>query len=1513
MEIQTWNRLQGLFSFANRSPATLEGDSSCFDLEIVGQPVQCEDSVLVRVQILQHMQATYQDSQVFPLALDHPDRKAVLRMSLEQWASLGVFCKYIRALWTQVRVKDTIVVLDCIRSPAFLAGDVRYRCDEVIHAAEIFCGGFAGWTQAAWVLKDSGCPLQMEWMLDIDEELQGSLETLLPDLLTANTKAELEEHLETGQPVFIAANLEHHWWHAAWSLKPPDMILCSPPCQPWSTAGQQAGLNSPDGRLLLYLAELMRVIRVPVVCLEEVSGFRDHVDFAEVMKAWQSAGYSCVFQENMQLAEILPTWRKRYMMILVHNELGAAAQKPLQVVTWTKVPRPSLHSMRAYFPILPDCLLRPCRLLPETLDIYLDPWYLPPHVPATAECAKRFRLCHPAQQSKTFMAAYHYQHELPEGMLSRRGLLCSLLQVGSGVRFFSGPEIASCHGAQLRMLLEQDDRQCMRKLGNALAVPQAAVTMVHAVGILRPECRLDPAVVASHSVNGRMTSLNSALFRVAKGWLLVRLDEVGKVLARHHLRQEIERNLHSRGQVFHVLELRTSPDAAPQPSVFRAHFSSHVQVEQVLGRLSTQAVVPIDAIAPERPSQHLCLDVDTPPAFGLEAEPVLGRPLSEPLCLCTPTGPFVVMPCVPDFFHQLKHVFDQCRHPDAPMVACMTCFGEMLSDAERFPKLVCVATEAQDIYFSAPSLNMGHIRDCRLKSCDDGFTFVVPPEYAVEWFLQAPSHLLECLGWSMVTAGGGVPAAGELLYHLRPSVEYPGLSRDALPGYLRDLLFLAQVRAHSDAAIGDLKGPFLLQVGTRTLGQRKLGPRINPDKLEHFWRVASNATGCWPGAQVFSGPRRLHFTTALEDLASDAFHRHRATGLPVLTIVPEVRGGGAKDENVQLAKSRVASLLLDRGVPLSTASSATDALVPALGATACLQAMSLPDTQARWKQLSQRAIAVGQDLPQGDNRTERAAHRIQTAVRRRRLARTSDIRAGDFKLEEGTWTGMDDMPVPVLTQLQAGCTGAILLDPAEANSHDLDLLRNMGSDALCVVIPGHCCPDEESCSGRVSVPVQHVATGRRHLLAACYHNVGETEVHPHFEHGTKVAVDGTVCCSFAMHSDDCPSDLFWNEVVQAPVRTVVRLFRSKGIQQALSHPWGRSFRARGRPSMPSHADTFQFFAKVVQADLKDVLQHSGFNHVFVVPRTWDRKILPGWSVVWLPGTRAELEKQAIVVHEQHGLVRGRSKLGLRVATPAFDRIFAQLRPGATAPAAIDVKCLFKGGPFPHEASAEDVQSWARQLNWPIKVVKAIGPQFWLLGSAGEPPASTALFNSTPVLISPVKSRESQLPVVQAGGPLPPAGRRPSAPSPKEVDPWLNGDPWSNYKSQQTSAPGPAATSFVPAKTADQQLTAKVHDQEVKLSRLEQALQDLRADQTSATQAQAADKAQLRQELQSVRTEVQGLGHGLQQQMQANLDSLRAASAQQEQQVAAGMAELKALLLASTENNKKQRTGPDPDL
>ena len=146
MDASSWKRLESLFSFASRSPLYLDGESSCFDLERLGEPVFTDDCVLIKVRILQHMQALCQDAAVQVIDVDHPCRKAVLRMHFSQWESLGRFCDTFRALWTQVRVKDEVVILDAVNSPAWLAGDVVYRDDDVIHMAELFCGGFAGWT-----------------------------------------------------------------------------------------------------------------------------------------------------------------------------------------------------------------------------------------------------------------------------------------------------------------------------------------------------------------------------------------------------------------------------------------------------------------------------------------------------------------------------------------------------------------------------------------------------------------------------------------------------------------------------------------------------------------------------------------------------------------------------------------------------------------------------------------------------------------------------------------------------------------------------------------------------------------------------------------------------------------------------------------------------------------------------------------------------------------------------------------------------------------------------------------------------------------------------------------------------------------------------------------------------------------------------------------------------------------------------------------------------------------------
>ena len=76
--------------------------------------------------------------------------------------------------------------------------------------------------------------------------------------------------------------------------------------------------------------------------------------------------------------------------------------------------------------------------------------------------------------------------------------------------------------------------------------------------------------------------------------------------------------------------------------------------------------------------------------------------------------------------------------------------------------------------------------------------------------------------------------------------------------------------------------------------------------------------------------------------------------------------------------------------------------------------------------------------------------------------------------------------------------------------------------------------------------------------------------------------------------------------------------------------------------------------------------------------------------MWLTGDKAESEKQAALVAEQHGLVRSKARFGIRVPATAFDKVFRQLRPGVEPPASVSVKALFKAGPFPAGTAADDV-------------------------------------------------------------------------------------------------------------------------------------------------------------------------------------------------------------------------------
>ena len=168
--------------------------------------------------------------------------------------------------------------------------------------------------------------------------------------------------------------------------------------------------------------------------------------------------------------------------------------------------------------------------------------------------------------------------------------------------------------------------------------------------------------------------------------------------------------------------------------------------------------------------------------------------------------------------------------------------------------------------------------------------------------------------------------------------------------------------------------------------------------VEQMWFAASQVCQAQPTCRILSG-HHVHLPhTSLAEAASQGrlFRRH-ASGSYLLNIHPACHGGGVKEENAQLAKARTAALLLDKGVPLHTASHTVDALVAKVGSRPLLTALQANDADKKWQAVAQVASDCQVPLPEGNGKTERAGARIQKTFRKRQAAQTH-VQADEFAL-----------------------------------------------------------------------------------------------------------------------------------------------------------------------------------------------------------------------------------------------------------------------------------------------------------------------------------------------------------------------------------------------------------------------------------------------------------------------------------------------------------------------------------
>ena len=353
--------LDGLFRFAQPWVGDDWQQATCFVLQHFGEAIRCDNEVLVRVHILRHASG-------LKVELAPPSGQVLLRARSEDWEIVSKGEGPFRALWTQVALGSSGPILDATVGPAFLATQVRIGGPEQISVAELFCGGFCGWTQAAYSLNTMGPKLYTSWKLDCDSALRPFIQTVSPKAYFVNGPEDFSAAPQDSTLV-VFAKLQDSWWHRVWAQRPPHLVCLSPPCQPWSTAGRSGGLQTVNGRLLPLAAKILSAVEVPLLCLEEVQGFLHHRDYPLVMRAFQAGDYRVIWQQQLQLSEVMPTHRARLLMILAHASILPHADYTLACHPWVKAPHPTLAVLQAYFPILPADLRLQCRLSPEALDM----------------------------------------------------------------------------------------------------------------------------------------------------------------------------------------------------------------------------------------------------------------------------------------------------------------------------------------------------------------------------------------------------------------------------------------------------------------------------------------------------------------------------------------------------------------------------------------------------------------------------------------------------------------------------------------------------------------------------------------------------------------------------------------------------------------------------------------------------------------------------------------------------------------------------------------------------------------------------------------------------------------------------------------------------------------------------------------------------------------------------------------------------------------------------------------
>ena len=360
---------------------------------------------------------------------------------------------------------------------------------RVVNFAEMFAGGFSGWTFVAKSISKMGIDLRHLWAIDKDPDCRESyVFTHKPDI-TAITRDQFWKDFRQDQDdyghrsVFVHAPISERWWLTAFPEE-LDILAASPPCPPWAITNHAPGFDRSDGLTFLEMMQYAAWIRPRVLVIENIASITKHPHWNVIKAVFQWAHYQIKGFLNLNLLDQGPQQRERMILIAVDVHDDSVTDHVFE--KWPVAKFPSLKGYHAliselglwkdYTDITYDEMLRYCDVNSMPRDTTVKG-----HSKRSLRDLQKYRFRNEMGYAACFMTSYGQPCQLKDSLLKDGGLYGSLLQQGTSIRKFAPPEIAFLQGLIDDLWLPKNYRQQMKILGNCISIPHAAWGLVNAI------------------------------------------------------------------------------------------------------------------------------------------------------------------------------------------------------------------------------------------------------------------------------------------------------------------------------------------------------------------------------------------------------------------------------------------------------------------------------------------------------------------------------------------------------------------------------------------------------------------------------------------------------------------------------------------------------------------------------------------------------------------------------------------------------------------------------------------------------------------------------------------------------------------------------------------------------------------------------------------------------------------------------------------------------------------------